>query len=694
MALIQPSGTAPIAGTLAATSQYQTFFRDLVRIVKSLQEGTDTDLSGITIDGGGSINVTGSLSGGTVRITLSGDTSSPGSTWYYGTTADGTKGWYSLSAAFEAGEGLVHLIDGYAILGSLDSTDDLPGTGVTGTAYEVDGSYYYWDSDSSTWAELLSAGIVGYRLDELADSGEGALLAITRDEYGRVSGTRVATITGTAGEINVANGSAAAGLPTISLADLPNSGTGTAVYKTTRDAKGRTSGQVEATTTDLPEGSNLYYTDARADARIAAQKGQPNGLATLGADSKIPSAQLPALAITETFVVASQAAQLALTAQEGDVAVRTDQSKNYIHNGGTTGTMSDWTELLTPAAPVQSVNGKTGNVTLVTDDIAESGTPTNQWFTAARVRDVVLTGLSTATNAAIAAADSILVALGKLQAQLNSKEPSITAGTTAQFLRGDKTWSNELLGDMTFRSASVNNSYRKAAVTASVLSESLMGLNGYGANGSAEVLGGTLNFRPGQAWTGSASGCDFAVRLNTYSTNTLAEKWRIRGDGAMVPGSDNAQTCGSASLRWSTVYAGTGTINTSDARDKTAVMPLATNELACALAMGREIGWFRFTDAIAAKGDKARQHVGMTVQRAIEIMQQYGLDPFRWGFICHDEWGPLDRIEDEDGTVVQEARPAGDRYSFREGELHGFILRGLAQRQEAIEARLAALESA
>ncbi|WP_440984902.1 hypothetical protein ACQHIH_15950 [Xanthomonas sontii] len=61
------------------------------------------------------------------------------------------------------------------------------------------------------------------------------------------------------------------GVTTFGLADLANSGTGTAIYKTTRDAKGRTSGQVAATTNDLPEGSsNLYYTDSRADARANA----------------------------------------------------------------------------------------------------------------------------------------------------------------------------------------------------------------------------------------------------------------------------------------------------------------------------------------------------------------------------------------------------------------------------------------
>ena len=56
-------------------------------------------------------------------------------------------------------------------------------------------------------------------LEDLPDSGVGALLAITRDAKGRVSATRVATITGTAGQIDVANGDAAAGLPTLRLSD-------------------------------------------------------------------------------------------------------------------------------------------------------------------------------------------------------------------------------------------------------------------------------------------------------------------------------------------------------------------------------------------------------------------------------------------------------------------------------------------
>lgn len=103
-----------------------------------------------------------------------------------------------------------------------------------------------------------------------------------------------------------------------------------------------------------------------------SEKAQPNGYPSLDGSGKIPSSQLPAIALTDVFVVGSQAAQLALTAEEGDVAVRTDQNKSYIHNGGTSGTMADWQELLTPTDAVISVNGQTGAVTLTTANIADS----------------------------------------------------------------------------------------------------------------------------------------------------------------------------------------------------------------------------------------------------------------------------------------------------------------------------------
>lgn len=181
---------------------------------------------------------------------------------------------------------------------------------------------------------------------------------------------------------------------------------------------------------------------------------------------------------------------------------------------------------------------------------------------------------------------------------------------------------------------------------------------------------------------GTYSSQYMTVSLSYGGAYTTREILRVDYTGIVRPGSDNAYTLGAASYRWSTIYAATGTINTSDAREKTTIASLSEAELAAAKALASEIGTYQFLSAVEEKGaDTARLHVGMTVQRAMEIMTAQGLDPTRYGFICHDSW---DTETDQDGTVTLEA---GDRYSFRPDELLLFIARGF-------DARLAALEGA
>ncbi len=69
------------------------------------------------------------------------------------------------------------------------------------------------------------------------------------------------------------------------------------------------------------------------------------------------------IALTTVQTAANESAQLALTTQEGDIVVRSDQNKSYVKNSGTAGTMADFTELLTPTGAVSSVNGNTGAIT-------------------------------------------------------------------------------------------------------------------------------------------------------------------------------------------------------------------------------------------------------------------------------------------------------------------------------------------
>ena len=70
-----------------------------------------------------------------------------------------------------------------------------------------------------------------------------------------------------------------------------------------------------------------------------------------------------AVALTTVQTASSQSAHLALTTQEGDIVVRSDENKSYVHNGGTASTMADFTLLATPTDAVLSVNGNTGAIT-------------------------------------------------------------------------------------------------------------------------------------------------------------------------------------------------------------------------------------------------------------------------------------------------------------------------------------------
>jgi hypothetical protein len=140
--------------------------------------------------------------------------------------------------------------------------------------------------------------------------------------------------------------------------------------------------------------------DAVSLGYINGQKGAANGLAELDGNGLVPTHHLPALAISETSVVNSQANMLALTAQVGDVAVRTDVNKSFILTATPATTLGNWQELLTPTDAVLSVDGSTGAISL-------SGTYLNrtsgQLLGNLDANNFKVTGLGTPTSNADAA---------------------------------------------------------------------------------------------------------------------------------------------------------------------------------------------------------------------------------------------------------------------------------------------------
>lgn len=116
------------------------------------------------------------------------------------------------------------------------------------------------------------------------------------------------------------------------------------------------------------------YTDLNDKPTLGTAASKDTGTSSgnvpvLDSNGKLNTSVLPAIAITDTFVVSSEASMLALTAEVGDVAVRTDLSKSFILKEDGASTLSHWQELLTPTDAVTSVNNKTGAVTLTASDV-------------------------------------------------------------------------------------------------------------------------------------------------------------------------------------------------------------------------------------------------------------------------------------------------------------------------------------
>lgn len=126
----------------------------------------------------------------------------------------------------------------------------------------------------------------------------------------------------------------------------------------------------------------------------------------LGADGKLADSVVPKIAITDTFVVANQTEMLALTAEVGDVAVRTDTNTSFILKATPASTIGNWVQLLTPQqAGVISVNGKTGAVTIGPSELFMSGYQ------------------QAATPGNITATDSVSEAIGKVEKTATTKAP-------------------------------------------------------------------------------------------------------------------------------------------------------------------------------------------------------------------------------------------------------------------------------
>lgn len=201
---------------------------------------------------------------------------------------------------------------------------------------------------------------------------------------------------------------------------------------------------------------------------------------------KVPSGQLPALSATDTWPIASQAAMLALSsATVGDFAVRTDNNTLYVLTALPASTLGNWI-LVTNPSSVSSVAGKTGAVSLVKADVG-LGSVDNTADTAKPI--------STATQTA-----------------LNAKENSLTAGTSSQYYRGDKTW--QTLSKSTIGLANVDNTSDVDKPLSTAQTDAINTVTS-ALSGKASVF---YRYYNGTSWTARPTGLPAGLPVVAYST--------------------------------------------------------------------------------------------------------------------------------------------------------------------------------
>jgi hypothetical protein len=262
------------------------------------------------------------------------------------------------------------------------------------------------------------------------------------------------------------------------------------------------------------------------------QKAANNGVASLDANGKIPSAQIPSISFSSGYVVTSQAAMLALSnAVVGSIAIRTDNSKNFVLSAAPASTLANWLELLMPAS-VSSVNGHSeSNITLTTTDIAEG---INLYFTNSKSRNAI-----SATSPLVYSASTGVISMptatsssaGYLTSSdwnsFNNKIGAFTAQASNTFYAGPTAGTNAL---PTFRSIVVgdipvlNQNTTGNAGTATKLAATKK-INGVAFDGSADItisstIANAITFN--SSGTGGTSPTNFDGSLaKTISYNTI-----------------------------------------------------------------------------------------------------------------------------------------------------------------------------
>ncbi len=177
---------------------------------------------------------------------------------------------------------------------------------------------------------------------------------------------------------------------------------------------------------------------------------------------------------------------------------------------------------------------------------------------------------------------------------LAGKEPAIAAGTTGQFLRGDKAWSSTLTSSLSINgnasapglipglfglymaaadaapcysqadafAQSAGFVFRRsngtaAAPTALIANELIGQLQARGHDGTAWSANecAAVWLETDGAWSSSSHPAKVSLVTTASGSTSPSARLIVRGSGDVTPGTNNVQALGSASIRWSNLFA-------------------------------------------------------------------------------------------------------------------------------------------
>jgi hypothetical protein len=170
---------------------------------------------------------------------------------------------------------------------------------------------------------------------------------------------------------------------------------------------------------------------------------------------------------------------------------------------------------------------------------------------------------------------------------------------------------------------------------------------------------------------------------NTIDTDVeLVARGGVVTLGDVYPGIDNnGWNIGKASNRWTTIYAATALINTSDGNQKQQIDDLTTQEKAVATSIKSLIKTFKLNDSVAEKGNNARIHVGVIAQDLQSAFKAQNLDANCYAMFCSDTWYEVNgkAINETGNAYTKDSEGAVEvtRLGVRYEQLLAFVIAAL-----------------